>query len=106
MLFRSTRDLPVSEFQQMLKDASDRSRRSGGPLRFEPTRNIGVDFDGRLQFRAIERRDADLLYHDGGNRSIEQEMSELAKNALLHRVASDVIRKGFARLHSAIRERV
>lgn len=100
-----TRDLPVAEFQEMLAAAFDRSRKNGGPLRMQSTRNISVDSSGRVSFRTIERDDADLLYHDGGNRSIEQEMTELAKNALLHRVAGEIVRKQFGMLHAAIRER-
>ncbi len=101
-----TRDLSVDEFQKMLGAAMDGCRRSGGPLRFRGTRNISVGPNGSLSFQPIERSDNDQLYHDGGNRSVEQEMSELAKNTLLHRVATEVMRKQFNLLQVAIRERL
>ncbi len=100
------RDLPVAEFREMLADAVEKSRKTGGPLRLRSTRHITVEADGRLTFEPIERRDANLLFHDGGNRSVEQEMSEAVKNTVLHRVAVEVMRKQRETLETAIRGRI
>lgn len=100
------RDLPLAEFQQALGRAIEEQRRTGRPLRLESTRSITVAPDGRLEFTPVERQDANVLFHDGGNRSIEQEMSELVKNTLLHRVAVEVMRKQAETLEAAIRGRL
>ncbi|NIA20586.1 MAG: flagellar basal body rod protein FlgB [Anaerolineaceae bacterium] len=98
------RDLPVAEFQEMLGRAISESRRTGQPLQLQSTRNIEVvRKGGRIEFRSIERQEANILFHDGGNRSIEQEMSELAKNTLMHRTAIEVLRKQYGTLEAAIR---
>ena len=99
------RDLSVAEFRQMLGRAIQESA-SGGPLRFESTRHISVGDGGRLEFKPVERDRANLLFHDQGNRSIEQEMSEAVQNALLHRVAIEVLRKQYETLEVAVRGRL
>jgi flagellar basal-body rod protein FlgB len=98
------RDLPVAEFQQALGRAIERSRQGGGSaLRLEASRHIRVGPDGGVRFEPVERRDANLLFHDGGNRSIEQEMSDMVKNTLMHRVAVEVLRTQANMLEAAIR---
>jgi flagellar basal-body rod protein FlgB len=102
--FYKVRDLPLAEFQEMLGKAIGRARESGGPLRLESTDNIEVTQHGdNLEFKPVERSDANILFHDGNNRSIEQEMSELAKNALMHRTAIEILRGQFNSLETAIR---
>jgi flagellar basal-body rod protein FlgB len=104
--YYKVRDLPVAEFRQMLGRAIEESAGSGGPLKFESTRHIGVGADGHLEFAAVERDRANLLFHDQGNRSLEQEMSEAVKNALLHRVAVEMLRKQYETLEVAVRGRL
>jgi len=100
------RDLPVAEFQKMLGQAIREARKTGRPLRLRSTRNIEVTKGGnRVEFRPVERQEANILFHDRNNRSIEQEMSELAKNALLHRTAIEVLRGQYSMLEAAIREK-
>ncbi len=102
--FYKVRDLPVAEFQEMLGKAIRQARETGGPLRLESTANIEVSRRGdSLELKPVEREDANLLFHDGNNRSIEQEMSELAKNALMHRTAIEILRGQFNALETAIR---
>jgi flagellar basal-body rod protein FlgB len=100
------RDLPLAEFQQMLARASEESRATGGPLRFQSTRGVDVAADGNMTFTPVEREENNILFHDQGNRSIETEMSEIVKNALMHRVAVEVLRKQYETLEVAIRERL
>lgn len=104
--YYKVRDLPVAEFQEMLGRAIGEARKTGRPLQLQSTRNIEVTHrGGSVEFRPVERQDANILFHDQGNRSIEQEMSELAKNALLHRTAIEVLRKQYGTLEAAIREK-
>jgi flagellar basal-body rod protein FlgB len=54
-----------------------------------------------------EATDSDgLLFHDGNNRSMEQLMSEQAKNALLHNVAVELLRQQYATLELALKDRI
>jgi len=54
-----------------------------------------------------EATDSDgLLFHDGNNRSMEQLMSEQAKNALLHNVAVELLRQQYATLELVLKDRV
>jgi len=102
--YYKVRDLPVAEFQGMLGKAIREARDAGGPLRLESSANIEVSRRGdSLEFKPVEREEANLLFHDGNNRSIEQEMSELAKNALMHRTAIEILRGQFNALETAIR---
>ncbi|MBN2583805.1 MAG: flagellar basal body rod protein FlgB [Planctomycetes bacterium] len=102
--YYKVRDLSVAEFQEMLGRAIDETGGSGGPLRLESSANIEVSRQGdSLEFKPVEREDANILFHDGNNRSIEQEMSELAKNALMHRTAIEILRGQYNTLEMAIR---
>jgi flagellar basal-body rod protein FlgB len=47
-----------------------------------------------------------LLFHDGNNRSMEQLMSEQAKNALLHNVAVELLRQQYATLEMALKDKI
>jgi flagellar basal-body rod protein FlgB len=47
-----------------------------------------------------------LLFHDGNNRSMEQLMTEQAKNALLHNVAVELLRQQYATMELALRDKI
>ena len=47
-----------------------------------------------------------MLFHDGSNKSMEQLESDQAKNALMHNLAIELLRKQFATMQMALRERV
>ena len=59
--------------------------------------DIGVD---------VEKPNRGILFHDGNNRSMEQLMSDQAKNAMMHNMVVELLRKQFMRMESALRERV
>ena len=46
-----------------------------------------------------------LLFHDGNNRSMEQLMSDQAKNALMHNLAVELLRNQYAILSMALTEK-
>jgi flagellar basal-body rod protein FlgB len=46
-----------------------------------------------------------VLFHDGNNRSMEQLMSDQAKNALMHNLAVELLRRQFATLNMALTEK-
>jgi len=53
-----------------------------------------------------ENQTSGILFHDGNNRSMEQLMSDSAKNALFHNMMLEMLRKQFATIELALKERV
>ena len=101
-----TRDLPVAAFQQALKAAVER-RHAPFSLGNSPTPlNTGgfSEFAPEL-FRAVEAPPADLTFQDAGNRSIEREMTEMTKNALMQSFAVELMSAQMNLLQAVISER-
>lgn len=85
-------DLSVSQFQKMLAERGEQAE-SAGPG--------GTSFDDI----GVEAEDAHhgILFHDGQTRSMEQLMSDQAKNALMHNLAIELLRDQFQLMESALR---
>ena len=47
-----------------------------------------------------------ILFHDGNNRSAEELMTNMAKNALTHNLCIELLRKQYATMEMALKERV
>ncbi|MFN4242027.1 MAG: flagellar basal body rod protein FlgB [Tepidisphaerales bacterium] len=90
------RDVDPAAFQSMLADRV--AQRRGRPV-------ASVRFDDLLG-RAPAASERGLLFHDGNNRSAEQLMSELSKNALMHNLYAELLNKQFSSIQNALRERV
>ena len=89
------KDLSVEKFQAMLRDrVQGRSLAGPGAVGFEDVRD------------EIEHPRDGILFHDGNNRSVEQLMSDQAKNALMHNLAVELLRKQYEQMNLALRERV
>jgi flagellar basal-body rod protein FlgB len=89
------KDLSVEKFQRLLADRVEtRNRAPRGTVSFD---DIGVD---------VEQPNRGILFHDGNNRTMEQLMSDEAKNAMMHNMVVELLRKQFSALESALRERV
>lgn len=89
------RDLSVDKFQAMLRRRlEDRKSAPPGAVKFD---DIPME---------SEKVVANILFHDGNNRSKEQLMSDLARNALMHNMAMELLRKQYNSLESALRERM
>ena len=100
-------EAPMSEFQRALSTAIEDHRRDPSrPFVLPETGNIR-DTGSGLAVKAVQAKGegASMLRHDGNNVSIEKEMSDLAENTLLYRTMTDLLRKQFMILQSAIRER-
>ena len=89
------KDLDLDKFQAMLRNrVRDRESAAPGSLGFgdivgdvqHPTRNI--------------------LFHDGGNRSMEQLVTDQAKNAMMHNLVVELLRKQYQSLENALQERI
>lgn len=88
------KDLSVQKFQALLRDRVER-RESAGPG--------GVSFDdvsGELE------RAGSILFYDDNNRSVEEIVTAQAKNALMHNMAVELLRKQYQGLEMALRERI
>ena len=88
------RDLSPEKFQALLADRVAERKSTSGITRFD-------DLGGE-----IENETSGVLFHDGNNRSMEQLMSDSAKNALFHNMMLEMLRKQFATIELALRERV
>jgi flagellar basal-body rod protein FlgB len=88
------KDLSLEKFQGMLRDRlEERDRGSLGATSFD-------DIEAQL-----ENPQRGMLFHDGANRSMEQLMSDQAKNALMHNFVIELLRKQFQTMEMALKDR-
>jgi flagellar basal-body rod protein FlgB len=86
-------DLSVDGFQKQLVEKQEEAQAaSPGAVDFN---NIAMDV----------QHPNHLLFHDGNNRSMEQLMTDQAKNALMHNLAVELLRRQFATLDMALKEK-
>lgn len=90
------KDLSPERFHALLSARVD-TRRAAGP-------GAAVSFDDVAA--EIETPARGILFHDGNNRSMEQLMADQAKNAMMHNLAVELLRKQFQSLEAALKERV
>jgi flagellar basal-body rod protein FlgB len=87
------KDLSVQRFSSMLSQRVDQRRRSGS-----------------ASFDDIDMKPgnptAGILFHDRNNRSMEQLATDLAKNAMMHNLAIELLRKQFQQMEMALKEKV
>ena len=89
------KDLSTEKFQAQLRERMEqRATAPPGSAAFD-----GIEAEGESPTRNI-------LFHDGNNRSIEQLMSDSAKNALMHNLVVELLRKQFGAMEMALKERV
>jgi len=89
------KDLSTEKFQSLMRDRLEmRNISSPGTVSFD---DIGVD---------VENPTRNILFHDGNNRSMEQLMSDSARNALMHNMVVELLRKQFNAMEMALKERV
>src|SRR5687768_15896244 len=91
------KDLSLENFQEALRSRVDQ-RRGAAPG--------AVGFDGIAAGQEVEEPDRYVLFHDGANRSAEQLMADQAKNAMMHNMVIELLRKQFSALDLALKERV
>jgi flagellar basal-body rod protein FlgB len=89
------KDMSVDAFQDMLRNkVAQQESSSPGSVRFDDIQ------------QEVENPANGILFHDGNNRSMEQLMSDNAKNALMHNLAVELLRQQYQTLQLAIKERV
>ncbi|MCC6239991.1 MAG: hypothetical protein IT448_06815 [Phycisphaerales bacterium] len=89
------KDMSLARFQGLLRRRVELRRNSGpGAVSFD-------DIKGQLTHPRWG-----IVFHDRNNRSMENLMTEQTKNALMHQMAIELLRKQYAQLESALRERI
>ena len=95
------RDLSVETFEQRLRDAIKVQHETGATL---SPGEINKRRDSAMQ----EVRDStrSILYHDGTDIGMEQQVLEITKNQYMHNMAITIMGAQFRMLQTAISERV
>jgi flagellar basal-body rod protein FlgB len=88
------KDLSLGDFQKQLKETLHASESaSPGATDFN---EISMD---------VQNPANGIMFHDRNNRSMEQLMTDQAKNALMHNLAVELLRRQYADLTMALTER-
>jgi len=95
------RDLSVDAFQQALKNAIEAKDKPSEPL---SPGMIGVDRNEAM--REVHESMKSILYHDESDVGMEQQVTELVKNQMMHNLAIDIMSSQYRLLQTAISERV
>lgn len=85
------KDLDLPKFQQLLRSRLDRTE---------------GDSDLSDIAAEVEHPTRGVLFHDGNNRTMEQLASDQAKNAMLHNMVIELLRKQYSQMTMALQERV
>ena len=95
------RDLSVDTFQERLQEAIDARQEIREPL-------SPGHISGQRDREMHEVRDSmkTILYHDGSDVGIEQQVLEISKNQYMHNMAISIMTSQFRMLQTAISERV
>jgi flagellar basal-body rod protein FlgB len=89
----SQKDMSVDGFEKELSaKVSDAAGASQGSVSFD---DISMDVN----------QPNSLVFHDGNNRSMEQLMTDQAKNALMHNLAVELLRQQWSVLDMALKEK-
>lgn len=91
-----TRDLPVEQFQNRLKQAMVERQHV----------DTAASAGGDKSLARVREGLGAIVHHDDSNVSVEQQVTEIAKNQLQHNLAMTVLGNQFRLLQAAISERV
>ena len=104
------RDLPVADFQLALKDAVNsrqtRNSFSAGMTSLSSASERLQQLFPKEMFQAVETQGRNITFQDGATRSIETEVMEMSKNAIMQRFAVELMSAQMGMLQAVISERV
>jgi len=87
------KDLSVEKFQTMLRGHVEQANNaSPGSVNFDDIKN------------ELEHPNNGILFHDGNNVSMEQLMSDNAKNVLLHNMIVELLKKQYQTMEMALKD--
>ncbi len=96
--------LDLKGFQQALRQAlEERGSDPHKPLVVKQAGEVEEDRQGYLQVTPRETPVRNVLFHDGTNMSLEQEMAELARTGMSHELYASLLRGRFDGMRKAIR---
>ncbi len=102
-----TRRLDPKSFQQALRKALDaRDASPQAEFRLPAGDTFRQDAQGRLEVTPVEEPPENILFHDGTNVRIEEQMALLAENTMMNQATSELLRQRFEGLLKAIRGRM
>lgn len=106
-----TRDLSIESFQHSLHDAIENAQKARQDPELVDRRaveSLQSVADQSLQVDLTKVRDSmkQVLYHDGSDDSLEQQVTEIAKNLNMHSTATSILRSQFRTMQMAISESV
>ena len=104
------RDLPVTEFQTRLKDAIEtRDRAAAATPASYPYPDGAISrtttASGERELATVNDTIKGMLRHDDNNTSLEEQITEIAKNQAQHNLALSLMNAQFRLLRAAITER-
>lgn len=103
------RDLSPEEFQERLKEAVEQSRRTTGGRAAYPNspglQHAATRENVQQRLAAVTDSMKGILRHDDNNTSLEEQVSEIAKNQAQHNMALSLMTAQFRLLRAAITER-
>jgi flagellar basal-body rod protein FlgB len=88
------KDLSLDKFQEMLGERIE--QRDGAPLGETSFDDMSAE---------LENPQHGILFHDGVNRSMEQLMSDQAKNAMMHNFIVELLRKQYQTMELSLKDR-
>lgn len=97
-----TRDVSVTDFQSQLKSALEASQGEGVYVPGVGNKRISTP-QTMEKVRDVSRQ---ILFHDGSDVSLEEQVTEIAKNQNMHNIAIALMRSQFQTMQMAIRESV
>jgi flagellar basal-body rod protein FlgB len=97
------RDLPVEEFQERLSEIIEQRN---APPTFTSPGHPEPESIHQAYVAELADTPGAILHHDGNNVSMEQQVTEMAKNQMQHNLALAIMRHQFSQLQTAISERV
>lgn len=102
-----TRHLDTKGFQKALRTALDRQdRQPGRAFVVRSGSEVTTNAEGFLEVTPSVEPAANILFHDGTNMSLEQQMADLAETGMTQDLATTLLRGSYAGLRKAIRGRV
>ena len=94
------RDFSVETFQKHLSDAIEFRKQRHEPL------SSGMPQKRQDPLDSVSESSRHILFHDGNDVGLEQQVTELSKNQFSHNLAIAIMTSQFRLLQTAISERV
>ena len=94
------KDLSVEDFQSRMQAAIEAQQTAGGEM------SPGDMTAGAAPLGQVAKSSQVILRHDGGDVSLESQVTELVKNQMLHNLAISIMQNQYHLLQSAISERL